>query len=61
MFSEFQMDDTLFSWFLITELHVWLVAFRIMQEKKDNLRIRNYLIEAMWNDISTRTKRLEVR
>ena len=27
----FDMPDTWFSWFLVTELHVWLLGARLMQ------------------------------
>ena len=27
----FDMPDTFFSWFLVTELHVWLLGARLMQ------------------------------
>ena len=27
----FDMPDTFFSWFLVTELHVWLMGARLMQ------------------------------
>lgn len=61
-FNEFGLKDTFNSWFLITELHVWLLCTRVMQEGSDNKEdgrlLRNYLVEAMWADVSTRSKKL---
>ncbi|XP_032458008.1 ubiquinol-cytochrome-c reductase complex assembly factor 1 isoform X2 [Nasonia vitripennis] len=57
-FNEFKMDDTLFSWFLVTELHVWILMLRTMQEGEDGQRLRNYIVEAMWNDVNVRAKKL---
>lgn len=61
-FKEFQLKDTFNSWFLITELHVWMLCTRVMQEgsesKEDGRLLRNFLVEAMWTDVSTRSKKL---
>ncbi|OXU22261.1 hypothetical protein TSAR_012550 [Trichomalopsis sarcophagae] len=57
-FIEFKMDDTFFSWFLVTELHVWILMLRTMQEGEDGQRLRNYIVEAMWNDVNVRAKKL---
>lgn len=61
-FGEFQLKDTFNSWFLVTELHVWLLCTRVMQEgasdKEDGRFIRNCLVEAMWADVSARSKKL---
>ena len=39
-FEEFGMPDTFYSWFLVTELHVWLVG--VGQEKV--LRMFKYFV-----------------
>jgi cytochrome b pre-mRNA-processing protein 3 len=57
---EFQMADTFYSWFLITELHVWMLMVRTMAEGEEGRFVRNNMVEAMWQDISTRAKKLEV-
>lgn len=54
------MPDTFFSWFLITELHVWMLMVRFMAEGKYGKIARNILVEAMWDDIEIRTKKLGV-
>lgn len=55
-FIEFNMTDSFFSWFLITELHVWMLMVRTMAEAEDGKIARNSMIEAMWNDSATRAK-----
>jgi cytochrome b pre-mRNA-processing protein 3 len=61
-FSEFDMPDTFNSWFLVTELHCWLVLTRVMNEGADTGQdgrfIRNTIVETMWSDVQTRAKKL---
>ncbi|XP_049856757.1 ubiquinol-cytochrome-c reductase complex assembly factor 1-like [Schistocerca gregaria] len=57
-FKVFQMPDTLNSWFLITELHVWMLMVRSMAADKEGRYLRNIIVEAMWNDVSARAKKL---
>ncbi|KAK1137258.1 hypothetical protein K0M31_001772 [Melipona bicolor] len=53
-FKDFNMSDTFFSWFLITELHVWMLMVRFMAEgKKGELVVKN-IVEAMWQDVTVR-------
>ena len=59
-FKEFNLDDTFFSWFLVTEMHVWMLMVRVMTEGDDGRFIRNIIVEAMWQDVSTRAKKLGV-
>jgi len=54
------MPDTFYSWFLVTELHVWMLMVRTMAEGEEGRFVRNSIVEAMWEDVSTRAKRLEV-
>ena len=35
----FDMPDTFFSWFLVTELHVWLMGARLMQVQYSHSRV----------------------
>ncbi|XP_014225758.1 ubiquinol-cytochrome-c reductase complex assembly factor 1 [Trichogramma pretiosum] len=58
-YREYCMPDTLFSWFLVTELHVWMFSFQLMQDAINGEKLRNSLIETMWNDINTRIKKLK--
>lgn len=61
-FAHFQMPDTFNTWFLITELHVWMLLVRSMAEgaEKDAAGrfLRNCIVETMWNDVTTRAKQL---
>lgn len=58
LFSELNLPDTFNSWFLITELHLWMVCVRLMNEGTKGSMIRNYLVEALWNDVEFRAKKL---
>lgn len=61
-FEKFGLPNTFVSWFLITELHVWMLLVRSMaegSEKNENGRfMRNTIVEAMWMDVSSRAKKL---
>lgn len=54
------MPDTFYSWFLVTELHVWMVMVRLMAEGEEGKFTRNALVEALWEDTETRSKKLGV-
>ncbi|XP_065573985.1 ubiquinol-cytochrome c reductase complex assembly factor 1-like isoform X2 [Artemia franciscana] len=54
-----QMPDTFYSWFTVTELHVWMLLVRAMDIPDDGRFLRNMIVEAMWNDVQTRSKKLE--
>nr|CAD7433080.1 unnamed protein product [Timema monikensis] len=55
---KFKLSDTFLSWFLVTELHVWMTLVRVMAEGKDGRFTRNIVVEAMWSDTTTRAKKL---
>ncbi|KAK2580873.1 hypothetical protein KPH14_005945 [Odynerus spinipes] len=55
-YKDFNMADTFYSWFLVTELHVWMLMVRYMAEGKYGKIARNSLVEAMWTDVNTRSK-----
>ncbi|XP_058463283.1 ubiquinol-cytochrome-c reductase complex assembly factor 1 [Malaya genurostris] len=61
-FTHFNMPNTFNTWFLITELHVWMLLVRAMAEgsEKDaaGRYMRNCIVESMWNDVSNRAKKL---
>ncbi|XP_046420949.1 ubiquinol-cytochrome-c reductase complex assembly factor 1 isoform X1 [Neodiprion virginianus] len=57
-FKEFNMKDTYYSWFLITELHVWMLMTRAMAENEHGRIARNSVVEAMWGDANCRAKEL---
>ncbi|KAI8121331.1 hypothetical protein FF38_07049 [Lucilia cuprina] len=61
-FKDFDMPNTFNSWFLVTELHVWMLLLRSMAEGsetgEDGRFLRNCIVEAMWGDVNTRAKKL---
>ncbi|XP_044261938.1 ubiquinol-cytochrome-c reductase complex assembly factor 1 [Tribolium madens] len=57
-FEELDVPDTFYSWFVITELHIWMISARIMAEGDNGRHLRNFLVEALWNDVGQRIKKL---
>ncbi|XP_073836851.1 ubiquinol-cytochrome c reductase complex assembly factor 1 [Musca autumnalis] len=61
-FNDFNMPNTFNSWFLVTELHVWMLLLRSMAEGsesgEDGRFLRNCIVEALWSDVNTRAKKL---
>ncbi|KAG8036338.1 hypothetical protein G9C98_003661 [Cotesia typhae] len=56
--KDYDMPDTFFSWFLITELHVWMLMVRLMAIGDEGMGIRYNLIAALWQDTDVRKKQL---
>ncbi|XP_066138367.1 ubiquinol-cytochrome-c reductase complex assembly factor 1 [Euwallacea fornicatus] len=56
--KKYQLPDTFYSWFVITELHIWMLAVRAMADDKEGHVLRNSLVEALWGDVAKRTKKL---
>lgn len=56
--DELELPDTFYSWFVITELHVWMLSVRAMAEGDDGRVFRNSLVEALWTDVAQRVKQL---
>jgi cytochrome b pre-mRNA-processing protein 3 len=54
------LPDTFHTWFLVTELHVWMLMVRLMNEGKEGRLIRNGLVNALWDDVEQRSKQLGV-
>jgi len=53
----FGMPDTFFSWFLVTELHVWLLSSRVqVGSGPDGQVLRNFIVECLWEDLEKRAK-----
>jgi len=55
-FRVFDMPDSFYSWFLVTELHVWMLSARLMQEGDYGREVRNAMVEALWQDCESRAK-----
>lgn len=53
--SKFNMPNTFNSWFLITEIHVWMLMVRAMGERQHGELIRNNVVESLWSDVMVRT------
>jgi len=58
-FKAFDMPDTFFSWWLITEIHAWMLCTRVkVGETADGQEIRNIIVQGLWEDLETRTKKI---
>ena len=56
------MDDTFISWFLITELHIWMLCNRVMAvNNHDGTELRDVIIISLWNDCDQRMNMINVR
>lgn len=55
-----ELPDTFNSWFLITELHVWMLMIKSMELGADGRRISYFMVEAMWGDVTEKSKKLGV-
>lgn len=50
-FRVLELEDSFFSWFLVTELHVWMVSARLMAEGTvEGKEVRSAMIGALWKD-----------
>jgi len=58
--AAFDMPDTFYSWFLVSELHIWLVGSRLMNEGDTGRIVRNAMVEELWNDCDSRAKAIGV-
>lgn len=59
-FEEFALPDTFYSWFAVTELHLWMLSVRAMAEGDDGRFVRNCIAQALWSDVGLRIKKLGV-
>uniref|UniRef100_A0A336N0M6 CSON008085 protein n=1 Tax=Culicoides sonorensis TaxID=179676 RepID=A0A336N0M6_CULSO len=57
-FIKFKLPNTYNSWFLVTELHVWMALSRCMAMDEAGRTLRSSIVETMWQDASTRAKQL---
>jgi len=58
-FKHCNLPDTFASWFTVMELHIWLLSARLMEDGDEGRLVRNSMIQAMWQDCDTRSKKLE--
>lgn len=59
-FKHFKLPDTVFSFFLVVELHVWMCQARSMADGPEGRKLRNEISERMWQDWDTRLKRVDL-
>ncbi|XP_029175192.1 ubiquinol-cytochrome-c reductase complex assembly factor 1 [Nylanderia fulva] len=57
-YKYFNMPDTFFSWFLVTELHVWMIMVRYMAEGNVGKIVRNSVVTILWEDTNARVENL---
>ncbi|XP_033096545.1 ubiquinol-cytochrome-c reductase complex assembly factor 1-like [Anneissia japonica] len=59
-FRACRMSDTLFSWFLVTQLHVWMCMLRLRHEGREGKYMTHYLILSMWTDVTERARVMDI-
>lgn len=57
-FINYRMPNTFNSWFLITELHTWMILVKLMEEPEKGRIVRNAIVDSLWQDTSIRAKQL---
>lgn len=57
-FREMSLPDTFNSWFIVTELHIWMLMVRAMDEGDDGRFIRNCIVAALWEDTRQKVKNI---
>ncbi|MBN3280786.1 UQCC1 factor, partial [Polyodon spathula] len=55
-FEKFSLPDTLYSWFLVAQLHVWMCLVRMRQEGRAGKYLCRYVVHSMWEDVEQRGK-----
>lgn len=59
-FKHLELEDTLYSFYLIAQLHVWMCQVRSMKEGNEGRILRNEIVERMWQDLDVRLSKIEV-
>uniref|UniRef100_A0A8C6UIV4 Ubiquinol-cytochrome c reductase complex assembly factor 1 n=1 Tax=Neogobius melanostomus TaxID=47308 RepID=A0A8C6UIV4_9GOBI len=55
-FEKCSLPDTLNSWFLVAQLHVWMCLVRMRQEGREGKYLCRYVVHSMWEDVEQRSK-----
>ncbi|XP_006639828.2 ubiquinol-cytochrome c reductase complex assembly factor 1 [Lepisosteus oculatus] len=55
-FEKCSLPDTLNSWFLVAQLHVWMCLVRMRQEGRAGKYMCRYIVHSMWEDVEQRGK-----
>ncbi|XP_031353417.1 ubiquinol-cytochrome-c reductase complex assembly factor 1 isoform X2 [Photinus pyralis] len=58
IFKTLKLPDTFYSWFVVTELYLWMLMVRFMAEGEDGECLRNTILEVLWADVDQRVKKL---
>ncbi|XP_072371662.1 ubiquinol-cytochrome c reductase complex assembly factor 1 [Scyliorhinus torazame] len=56
LFERCNLSDTLNSWFLVAQLHVWMALVRMKQEGREGKYMCKYIVHSMWEDLEQRGK-----
>jgi len=57
-FKVLELEDTLYSWFKVLQLQIWLSLVRLGSEGEAGDRARKMLCKVMWDDVLSRTRKL---
>lgn len=57
---EFEMPDTFASWFVVMELHIYILAARLFKQEVVGIHARDMLTDSFWDDVQFRSTRLGV-
>lgn len=61
--TKFGLANTFNSWFVVTELHIWMLSVRAMAEgpgaEEDGRFMRNEYIKLMWNEVQIRINKMD--
>ncbi|XP_034387717.1 ubiquinol-cytochrome-c reductase complex assembly factor 1 isoform X1 [Cyclopterus lumpus] len=55
-FEKCSLPDTLNSWFLVAQLHVWMCLVRMRQEGREGKYMCQFMVHSMWEDVEQRSK-----
>jgi cytochrome b pre-mRNA-processing protein 3 len=50
------LPDTFNSWFLLLQLHLWMVNVKVSQMGKEGVLLKKHIYKAMWNNVEKRLK-----
>lgn len=59
-FEHLHLSDTLYSYYLVAQLHVWMCQVRSMQDGPEGRLLRNEVVARMWQDMDTRISKIGV-
>ena len=58
-FRLLDLPDTFYSWWLITELHAWMLCVRLrVGQTPEGEDLMNFMVAGLWTDLETRMKKI---